>query len=241
MSEKSGSILHANLDNGDSCVSEPALIIGNKNYSSWSLRPWLLMKVNGIVFDEVKIPLYQQHSKAAIQGHAPAGRSPYGKVPILHDGDVTVWDSLAICEYVAERWPHTNGWPDDRVSRAVARSASAEMHAGFGTLRSELPMNCRRSGPAAARGPLLQQEIDRIVEIWASCRAWTESGGSFLFGHFGIADAMYAPVALRFSIYQIPLPAAARDYVDHILALPALQQWIADAHTETEVLAQFER
>ena len=222
-------------------MNDPVLIIGNKNYSSWSLRPWLLMKVNGIVFDEVKIPLYQQHSKAAIQEHAPPGRSPYGKVPILHDGDVRVWDSLAICEYVAERWPHTHGWPDDRVSRAVARAVSAEMHAGFGTLRSELPMNCRHSGPAAAPGPVLQQEIDRIVEIWTSCRTSTTPDGAFLFGNFGIADAMYAPVALRFLIYQIPLPAAARDYVDTILALPALQQWITDAQTEAEVLAQFER
>jgi len=143
-------------------VHDPVLIIGNKNYSSWSLRPWLLMKVNGIVFDEVKVALYQQHSKAAIHAHAPGGLTPYGKVPILHDGDVRIWDSLAICEYVAERWPHTSGWPDDRVSRAVARAVSAEMHAGFGTLRSELPMNCRRSGPAAAPGLLLQHEIDRV-------------------------------------------------------------------------------
>ena len=222
-------------------MHDPVLIIGNKNYSSWSLRPWLLMKVNGIVFDEVKVALYQQHSKAAIHAHAPGGLTPYGKVPILHDGDVRIWDSLAICEYVAERWPHTSGWPDDRVSRAVARAVSAEMHAGFGTLRSELPMNCRRSGPAAAPGLLLQHEIDRIVEIWTSCRASTASGGPFLFGKFGIADAVYAPVALRFSIYQIPLPASAREYADTILALPALREWIAAARSETEVLAQFER
>ena len=222
-------------------MNDPVLIIGNKNYSSWSLRPWLLMKVNRIVFDEVMVPLYQQHSKAAIHAQAPGGLTRYGKVPILHDGDVRIWDSLAICEYVAERWPHTRGWPDDRVARALARSVSAEMHAGFGTLRSELPMNCRRVGHAAARGPVLQQEIDRIVEIWTDCRASAASGGPFLFGTFGIADAMYAPVALRFSIYQIPLTTAAQEYADTILALPALREWIADARAETEVLAQFER
>ena len=151
-------------------MGNPVLVIGNKNYSSWSLRPWLLLKVNGIAFDEVRVPLYQQDSKVAIQAHAPAGRAPYGKVPILHDGATTVWDSLAICEYAAERWPSVHGWPADAARRAHARAISAEMHSGFATLRSEMPMNCRRTHAPVTRGPQLQAEIDRVVDIWTSCR-----------------------------------------------------------------------
>jgi len=226
-------------------VGNPVLIIGNKNYSSWSLRPWLLMKVAGIAFDEVRIPLYQQGSTGAIQAHAPAGRARYRKVPILHDGALQVWDSLAICEYVAERWPESNGWPADRAARAWARCVSAEMHSGFQTLRTQMPMNCRRPrgliDPAAAQDATLRGEIDRVIEIWTSCRAAAGASGPFLFGPFGVADAMYAPVVLRFSIYEVPLPAPAQVYADAILGLPALQNWIADARAETDVLAQFEK
>ena len=222
-------------------MSTPALIIGNKNYSSWSLRPWLLLKANGIAFDEVRVPLYQQASKAAIQSHTPAGRARYGKVPVLHDGSITVWDSLAICEYAAERWPAICGWPHDVALRARARSISAEMHAGFGTLRSEMPMNCRRPRAPITQGPQLQAEIDRVVEIWTNCRASSPPGGPFLFGTYGIADAMYAPVVLRLSIYAVAMPPSAQAYVDAMLALPALADWVAEARNETEVLAQFER
>ncbi len=221
------------------------LVIGNKNYSSWSLRPWLLMKVNAIAFDEIRVPLYQQHSTAAIQAHAPAGNTPYAKVPMLRDGDIAVWDSLAICEYVAERWPQTHGWPSDRRSRAIARAMSAEMHAGFSVLRNALPMNCRRARSAAPLTSDVQlqvrHDIDRIIEIWRSGREAGAANGPFLFGEFGIVDAMYAPVVLRFSIYQVGLPASAQDYVDKVLNLPALREWIAAARTETEVLTQFER
>lgn len=226
-------------------MGNPVLIIGNKNYSSWSLRPWLLMKVNGIEFDEVRIGLYQQHSTGAIQSHAPAGRARYRKVPILHDGALQVWDSLAICEYVAERWPESIAWPKDRAARAHARSIGAEMHAGFQTLRSQMPMNCRRPpapiDAAAAEDPILRGEIDRIIEIWTSCRAAADRSGPFLFGRFGAADAMYAPVVLRLSIYEVALPTPARAYADAILALPALQSWVNDARAETDVLEQFER
>jgi glutathione S-transferase len=222
-------------------MDNPVLVIGNKNYSSWSLRPWLLLKTNGIAFHEIRIQLYQQHSKVAIHSHAPAGRVPYGKVPILHDGDIQVWDSLAICEYVAERWPAVGCWPKDRAARARARAISAEMHAGFGTLRSEMPMNCRRDPAPVIQGAALQSEIDRVVEIWTNCRASAGATGPFLFGEFGIADAMYAPVVLRFSIYAVALPPSAQAYADTILALPALREWIAHARTETEVLPQFER
>lgn len=226
-------------------MGNPILIIGNKNYSSWSLRPWLLMKVNGIAFEEIRIALYQQHSTGAIQSKAPAGRARYRKVPILHDGALQVWDSLAICEYVAERWPESNAWPADRAARARARSISAEMHAGFQTLRSQMPMNCRRPrGPidaAAAQDPTLRSEIDRVIEIWTSCRAAADTSGPFLFGRFGVADAMYAPVVLRMSIYEVALPAPAQAYADAIVGLPALQSWIHDARAETDVLEQFER
>jgi glutathione S-transferase len=216
------------------------LLIGNKNYSSWSLRPWLLLKANSIAFDEVRVPLYQQASKVAIHAHAPAGRAPYGKVPILHDGATTVWDSLAICEYAAEHWPSIHGWPADPVRRAHARAISAEMHSGFATLRSEMPMNCRRTHAPVTQGPQLQAEIDRVIEIWTSCLATVQSG-AFLFGTFGIADAMYAPVVLRLTIYQVPLPAVAQTYAATILALPSMQEWIDDARNETEVLEKFER
>ena len=220
-------------------MSRPVLIIGNKNYSSWSLRPWLLLKMKRIAFDEVRIPLYQQHSKVAIQSYAPPGNARYAKVPILHDGHIRIWDSLAICEYAAERWPETHCWPADRVERARARAVSAEMHSGFRTLRSEMPMNCRRAPGPVAQGPELKADITRVVEIWTRCREAVGSG-PFLFGNFCIADAMYAPVALRFSIYTVDLPDVARAYVDTVLALPALQAWVAAAQTETEVLPQFQ-
>ena len=203
------------------------LVIGNKNYSSWSLRPWLAMKVLGIAFEEKRIPLYGPQSKAEILKHSPAG-----KVPCLIDGAVTVWDSLAILEYLAEREPRL--WPAEPALRARARAISAEMHSGFPNLRQHMSMNIRRSIPGQGRTPEVLAEIGRIVEIWSEAR------GPFLFGEFCAADAMYAPVVLRFRTYAVDLPPPCRAYADRVLALPALQEWMGDAGRETESLPQFE-
>ena len=222
-------------------MAHPVLVIGNKNYSSWSLRPWLLLSAKGVAFDEVRVPLYQQQSKAAIQAHAPAGRTQYGKVPILKDGDLVVWDSLAICEYVAERFPELRCWPSNPRDRARARSISAEMHSGFRELRTQMPMNCRRTPAPVPRGAELDADIARVIEIWTQALADHAAPGPYLFGEFGIADAMYAPVVLRFTAYAVDLPTTARGYADAILALPALRAWIADARREPEVLEHFQK
>ncbi|MDP1924738.1 MAG: glutathione S-transferase family protein [Thiobacillus sp.] len=217
-------------------MSPLTLIIGNKNYSSWSMRPWLLLRQVGIPFDEVRIPLYVPGSEIDL-----AKWSPSGKVPALHDGEIRVWDSLAICEYLAERFPDKPLWPDDAAARAVARSVSAEMHAGFGALREHMSMNIRARYPGQGRTPDCLADIERILAIWTDCRARFGSGGDFLFGRFGIADAMFAPVVLRFETYGVALEGAARDYADAVLALPALQAWVADAVAETERIEKFER
>ena len=209
-------------------MAAPLLVVGNKNYSSWSLRPWLAMKVLGIPFQEVRIPLYGEGSKAKILAYSPAG-----KVPCLVDGNLRVWDSLAIMEYLAER--HPGVWPADAALRARARSISAEMHSGFANLRNHMSMNIRRRHPGKGRTPEVLAEIRRIVEIWSECRK------PFLFGAFCAADAMYAPVVLRFRTYEMELPPVCRAYADAVLALPALLEWIRDAERETESLPQFEQ
>jgi glutathione S-transferase len=214
-------------------VSELKLVIGNKNYSSWSLRPWLAMKVASIAFTEERIALYGPASKEKILAFSPAG-----KVPCLVDGDLRVWDSLAICEYLAEKHPRL--WPQEPAARAVARSISAEMHSGFQNLRTHMSMNIRKRFPGKGRTPEVLAEIERIAGMWSDCRARYRGQGPFLFGHFSIADAMYAPVVLRFRTYEVELPPECRAYTDTILALPALQDWIAAAVTETESLPQFE-
>ena len=204
------------------------LVIGNKNYSSWSLRPWLAMKVLGIPFEEKRIPLYGPDSKRELLRHSPAG-----KVPCLVDGELRVWDSLAILEYLAER--HPGLWPAEATLRARARSVSAEMHSGFPNLRQHMSMNVRKRHPGKGRTPEVLAEIARIVEIWSERR------GAFLFGPFCAADAMYAPVVLRFRTYEVELPPVCRAYADAVLALPALQEWMRDAERETESLPQFEQ
>ena len=214
-------------------MSEPTLVIGNKNYSSWSLRPWLAMKVAGIPFAEHRIPLYGPGSKAQILAYSPAG-----KVPCLADGDLRVWDSLSICEYLAEK--HPGLWPQDPAARALARSVSAEMHSGFANLRAKMSMNIRKRYPGLGRTPESLADVARIVSLWSDCRARYGKGGRFLFGAFSIADAMYAPVVLRFRTYEVELPADCRAYSDAVLALPAMQDWIAAAMAETESLPQFE-
>jgi glutathione S-transferase len=208
-------------------VAEPVLVVGNKNYSSWSLRAWLAMKVLGLPFREVRIPLYGPESKRKLLEYSPAG-----KVPCLVDGEVRVWDSLALLEYLAERHPAL--WPAEAALRARARSISAEMHSGFSHLRQHMCMNIRKRLPGKGRTPEVLAEIARIVAIWSEAR------GPFLFGAFGAADAMYAPVVLRFRTYAVELPPVCRAYADAVLALPALQEWMRDAERETESLPQFE-
>lgn len=210
------------------------LVIGNKNYSSWSLRPWLAMKVAGIAFEEERIPLYLPESKARILAVNPAG-----KVPCLVDGTLRVWDSLSILEYLAETHPQL--WPADRTARALARSVSAEMHSGFAQLRTHMSMNIRRSLPGRGRTPESLAEAARIMALWSDCRARHGAGGPFLFGAFSNADAMYAPVVLRFRTYAVELPPDCDAYAQAVLALPAMREWIAAAEREVESIPQFEQ
>jgi glutathione S-transferase len=212
------------------------LVIGNKAYSSWSLRPWLYMKVKGIPFDELRIPLYSEGSKARILEYSPAG-----KVPVLRMDDLLVWDSLAILETLAELKPELDPWPAGPGDRATARAISAEMHSGFHTLRATLFFNCRRRIPFGAVDAELQQDIDRIRAIWRDCRGGHRGVGPFLFGDFGVADAMYAPVVSRFETYGIKVTATEREYMDAILGLPAMRAWMDDAQREVEVIPKFER
>jgi glutathione S-transferase len=201
------------------------LVIGNRNYSSWSLRPWIAMKQLGLAFEEKYIPLYGPGAKDAIVRHSPAG-----KVPILLDGGTTVWDSLAILEYLAESNPGL--WPAERADRARARAVAAEMHAGFPNLRTHMSMNVRRRYPGKGRTPEVLAEIERIDQIWSQAK------GPFLFGPFCAADAMYAPIVLRFRTYEVK--PANQAYYDAILRLPAMQEWIAAAGREAESIAKFE-
>jgi glutathione S-transferase len=212
------------------------LVIGNKAYSSWSLRPWLLLRESGIAFDEIMIPLYQPDSPRKIRE-----RSPSGRVPALIDDGTTIWDSLAICEYVAEKFPKAKGWPQDDRARAIARSVCAEMHSGFAAVRTELPMNLRGRRAGVTPSETARAEIDRIFEIWSDCRRQFGASGDFLFGRFGIPDAMYAPVVTRFATYGVALSGAARDYSEAIQALPSLKEWTQAARQEDRVITASER
>jgi len=209
------------------------LVIGNKNYSSWSLRPWLALKMAGTAFDEVRIALDQPDTKSKILRY-----SPTGKVPCLVDGDLTVWDSLAICEYVNETHAKGRMWPADRAARATARAATAEMHSGFAALRTYLSMDIRARKPArgaeAQRLAGVQADIARIVALWTA--ALDASGGPMLFGEFCIADAFYAPVVTRFVTYGVALPPLLQAYSQRVLALPPMQAWVAAAQAEVEEL-----
>jgi glutathione S-transferase len=213
------------------------LAIGNKNYSSWSMRPWLALRANDIPFVETVIPLYTDNpaDKEQILAFSCAG-----KVPVLVDGDITVWDSLAIIEYIAERHPEKKLWPDDVAARAHARSVCAEMHSGFVPLRSECGMNLHRPVRAIALSADAKANIARIEEIWRKCRRRHAAAGPFLFGRFGAADAMYAPVVHRFRTYAIEVAADTRAYMETMMALPAFQQWTRDGIAETLVIEKFE-
>jgi glutathione S-transferase len=218
-------------------MAQRTLVIGNKRYSSWSLRPWLALRMAAIPFDEVVVPLYVPSTSAAILRHSPAGR-----VPILKDGERVVFDSLAICEYAAELAPQADLWPADPDARAHARSISAEMHAGFTALRGAMPMNLARQGGrlAAAQSAEVQADVARLAELLEDARARFGAGGAFLFGDFTIADAMFAPFATRFRTYSIPLPKRAQAWSDAVLALPPLREWERAGQAEPYVHAPYE-
>ena len=209
------------------------LIIGNKNYSSWSLRPWLAMKQAGLAFDEIRVLLNRPDTRAQILRYTPSGR-----VPCLVDGALAVWDSMAISEYVNEQYAAGSLWPRQAAQRARARSIAAEMHSGFAALRTHLPMDIRERKPdrgaMAMERPDVDAEISRIQSIWTDCLS--ASGGPFLFGAFSIADAFYAPVVTRFRTYAVALPAHLAAYSDAVFALPAMQEWVAAAAAEPEAL-----
>jgi glutathione S-transferase len=212
------------------------LVIGNKNYSSWSLRPWLALRANDIAFEEVFIPLYT----GAADKQRILDVTPSGKVPALIDGDITVWDSLAIIEYVAERFPQSRLWPEDRAARAHARAISAEMHSGFMALRNECGMNLHRPVKAIELSADARANIARIEQIWIDCRQRYGKPGPFLFGAFGGADAMFAPVVHRFRTYAIELAPDAADYMKTMMALPAFDEWTRAGLAETIVIERFE-
>lgn len=206
------------------------LVIGNKNYSSWSMRPWVVLSAFDIAFQEILICLDRADTDANIAEYSAAGR-----VPVLLDGKTAIWDSLAICEYLAEQFPDRALWPQDTTARAVARSICAEMHSGFGGLRSAMSMDIRASYPGRGRTPEAQGDIGRISEIWEDCLSQF-GHHEFLFGDFSIADAFYAPVVMRFRTYQVSLAPALQAYCDRVAAHPAVALWIAGALAETEVL-----
>ena len=212
------------------------LVIGNKNYSSWSMRPWVAMKAGGIAFEEIFIPLYT--------GSADKQRlldvSPAGKVPALIDGDVTVWDSLSIVEYLAERFPEARLWPDAREARARARSIAAEMHSGFAALRNECGMNLHRPVKAKPLSEAARADIARVQEIWTDCRTRYGAQGPYLFGEFSAADAMYAPVVHRFRTYAIDVSPVVRDYMTAMIAFPAFAEWTAAGLGESILIERFE-
>ncbi|HML09043.1 MAG TPA: glutathione S-transferase family protein [Xanthobacteraceae bacterium] len=211
------------------------LVIGNKNYSSWSLRPWLAMKVAGITFAETVIPLDASDFKSRV-----AALSGAGKVPVLIDGDLRVWESLAILEYLAEKFPAAALWPRPPQARAHARATSSEMHAGFAALRRQLPMNVRRPVKAHALGDDAATDVRRVDAIWNDCRTRFGDGGPFLYGAFSAADAMYAPVVSRFHTYAVEVGATARDYMAAIIALPAWSEWRDAARREPWVIPEDE-
>ena len=217
-------------------MADLTIYLGNKNYSSWSLRPWLVLKRTTVDFDEVVVPLYQASTRETILKYSPSGR-----LPALHHGEVRVWDSLAICEYLADSFPTFTLWPKEPAARALARAVSAEMHSGFAALRQQLPMNVRSSFPGREITTEAQADINRIMAIWRDCRTRLgKDGGDFLFGEFTIADAMYAPVVTRFRTYRIELEREADAYCDAVMALPAMQEWLAAAKNEPMIVEAYE-
>jgi glutathione S-transferase len=208
------------------------LVIGNKNYSTWSMRPWVLLRQAGIAFEEIQLKF-----DAAARVKGIDAYSPTHLVPVLMIKGEPVWDSLAICETAAEMFPDKVLWPADTNARRVARSICAEMHSGFRALREAMPMNIRSAYPGRGMNPAVRQDIDRVVSIWQMCRERFGQGGAMLFGAFGIADAFYAPVVMRFTTYAVELPPVAKAYAEAVRALPAVRGWIEAARRETEFVA----
>jgi glutathione S-transferase len=211
------------------------LIIGNRNYSSWSLRGWLAASLSGIAFETELVRLSEPDSQAALLRHSPAG-----KVPVLRHGERVIWDSLAIIEYLAELCPDAGLWPADPDARAPARSITAEMHAGFGGLRANMPMNLRKALPGKGRGPGVAEDIARITAIWRDARSRFGQDGPFLFGRYSAADAMYTPVASRFRTYGVELDSASQAYADAVLTWPAFLAWQSAALEEPWIIPEDE-
>jgi glutathione S-transferase len=216
-------------------MKELTLVVATKNYSSWSLRPYLALAHTGQPFREVVVQLGQPDTAANIAKHSPSGR-----VPALVHGELVIWDSLAICEYLAELFPRARLWPQDATARAVARSVTAEMHSSFAALRNHMPMNLRARRPGEGRAPGVAEDISRITQLWRECRERHGQGGPFLFGAFSIADAFYAPVVTRFVTYGVELDAVCGAYRDAVLALPAMRAWTEASQGEPPV-ARYEK
>lgn len=216
-------------------MSELGIILGNKNYSSWSMRPWLALRHADASFGEEVLALYEPASMERLRGLSPTVR-----VPVLRHGDVRVWESLAICEYVAELFPAAGLWPDERGARAVARAVSAEMHAGFQALRREHPLNVRARRQGVTRSPEVAGDVARIQALWGECRRTYGAGGAFLFGRFTIADAMFAPVVSRFITYGVAVDETSRAYMDAVWAHPAMRAWVQAAEAEPWSIARFD-
>lgn len=214
------------------------LIIGNRAYSSWSMRGWLACKQSGEEFEELVVPMFDAEWEKRREGDefAPS----LGKVPILWDGECVVWDSLAIIEFLADRVGREKYWPEEAAARGMARSMAAEMHSGFAALRRELPMNVRKSYPPKDLDDLVKQDINRILQLWAQARARFGGTGNFLFGEWGAADIMYAPVVTRFLTYGVPVPPFAAVYMKAVLSQPHVAEWIDKAQDEPWVIEQYE-
>jgi len=218
-------------------MSRRTLVIGNKCYSSWSMRGWLALRAFGVAFEERRLPLETETFHREI-----APLAPHRRVPVLIDGATTVWDSLAICEYADERFLDGRGWPTDRAARAMARSVCAEMHSGFAALRGALPMDCRASGASVPVSEAARRDVARMRGLLAECRvahgakATGAEAGPFLFGRWSLADGYFAPIAVRFKGYGVPLEGAAAAWLDAVWAHPAVVEWVAAGRAETEVV-----
>jgi glutathione S-transferase len=214
------------------------LVIGNKNYSSWSMRPWVLLRQAQIRFEEIQLKFDEAGGKLSVAGIQKY--SAASKVPVLRVDGQAVWDSLAICETVAEMFPDKHLWPEAAEARRVARSACAEMHSGFQGMRSRMPMNIRSRYPGKGMTPESRRDIDRVVALWTDCRERFGGAGTLLFGRFSVADAFFAPVVMRFHAYAVQLPRIAQEYCEAVQALAAVREWCDAARRETEFVAEDE-